>query len=212
MVGVKVSRVWLIRESKGSDTYYLTGDPEFVKFFKEHRRHWGNLIWARGIQENRRYSYPTHLWLLKTYLIILEKTGKGWGWPWYSQDLDGCPEGVHRMKTEIGDGTYSLGPEHVFKDTYRFNFESNCHSGDVIKSFRCRFRFIEGLIWNYRNFLGTTNRLEEWSIIKSLIEPQHKLPRTPEGPYDLWRMPPKDEKKPLLSRLLSKILKKIRAA
>jgi hypothetical protein len=209
MVGVsdkKVNKIWLIRESKGSSIYYLTGDLEFVKYFKSHRRHWGNLIWTRGLQEDNRYSYWAHLWLLKTYLVILSDTGKG-NWflvPWAPvSDTD-------RLRTDLGNGLYKFSPKHTFKDTYRFDFSLNRNSSCIIKCFRNRLRFIESVIWKHRNFTGECSL--DWSNIQFLIEPRHSLPKTPQGPYDRWRMPepPKKHKAPI--SWISKIWKKIRAA
>jgi len=204
MVGMRVNKIWLIRESKGSNTYYLTGDPEFVKYFKSHRRHWGNLIWVRGLTEDRRYSYWAHLWLLKTYMIILSDIGGG-RWflvPWRDVNPD-----TEKIKTDIGEGSYSIGSKHTYKDTWRFDFSSNHYSDRVIKNFRNRLRYIESIIWDHRNFTGECSL--DWPNIKFLIEPRHILPRVPQGPYDRWRMPeePKKHKAPI--SWLSKIWKKI---
>lgn len=203
----KVNKIWLIRESKGSDVYYLTGDPEFVKWFKAHRRHWGNLIWARGLTEDKKYSYWAHLWLLKTYLVILNDIGKR-KWflcPW--KDIN--PE-TDRIKTNIGNGRYSFSSKYTFKDTWRFDFSSNCYTSSVIKSFRNRLRFIEGVLWDHRNFLGECSL--DYGNLQFLIEPRYGLPKNPQGPYDYWRMPepPKKHKTPI--SWLSRIWKKIRAA
>jgi hypothetical protein len=210
MVGInkKVSKIWLIRESKGSNIYYLTGDPDFVKSFKSHRRHWGNLVWARGLTEDRRYSYWAHLWLLKTYLVILSEVGKGyWYLPTWGRDIS--PE-KERLKTDIGGGLYRFSPKYIFRDTWRFDFSSNYYSGDIIKNFHNRLRVIEGIIWDHRNFTGECSL--DWSNIKFLIEPRHVLPKNPQGPYDRWRMPeePKKHKAPM--SWLSKLWRKIRAA
>ena len=209
MVGIidkKVNKIWLIRESKGSSIFYLTGDPDFVKYFKSHRRHWGNLIWVRGLTEDRRYSYWAHLWLFKTYLAILSEVGRGHWFlaPWAHVNTD-------RLKTDLGNGLYSFSPKHTFKDTWRFDFSHNCHSGSVIKCFHDRLRSIEGVIWDHRNFTGECSL--DWSNIQFLIEPRHILPKTPEGPYDRWRLPeepPKKHKAPI--SWIARIWKKIRAA
>jgi hypothetical protein len=208
MVGMndkKVNKIWLIRESKGSDIYYLTGDPKFVEYFKSHRRHWGNLIWARGLVEDKRYSYWAHLWLLKTYLVILEDVGKSFLGPWAH-----ISPGTDKIKTDIGNGLYKFSPKYTFKDTYRFDFRLNRNALCVIKCFRNRLRFIEGVIWDHRNFLGECSL--DYSNLKFLIEPRHGLPKNPKGPYDRWRMPepPKKHKVPI--SWIARIWKKIRAA
>jgi hypothetical protein len=210
MVGIdqKVNKIWLIRESKGSSIYYLTGDPGFVKYIKSHRRHWGNLVWTRGLTEDRRYSYWAHLWLLKTYLVLLSEVGSG---HWYLLTW-GCrePREGDRLRTDIGNGQYAISPKHTFKDTWRFDFSGNHYAGSVIKSFRNRLRYIEGVIWDCRNFTGECPL--DWPNIKFLIEPRHKLPKTPEGPYDRWRMPEEPKKYKAPVSWILKIWKKIRAA
>ena len=200
---MKVNKIWLIRESKGSPKYYITGDPEFVKWFKGHRRHWGNLVWCRGLVEDNRYSYWAHLWLLKTYFVVMNHWGRRFYLPPYYE------ERREPIKSEIGPGLLTFTKKHTFKDTYEFDFKGTWYEDKVIQSFHNKLRFIEGVIWRDRNLLGDCSL--DFGNIRDLIEPRHRLPKNPEGPYDEFRLG-KPEKKTEHQPWYIKALKKIKAA
>ncbi len=147
MVGV--NKIWLVRDSRGSDKYWLTGDPEFIKFIRGHRRHWGNLVWCRGFSESKKHSYWTLLWLFKTYLVIQEKNGKSIFPHITCRDF--------KYQTDIGSGLLKIGPKMTFRETWEFDF-TGCLPGvrgSVIKEFRRKLKYVEWYVYSFREALGS---------------------------------------------------------
>ena len=184
MVGIK-DKIWLIRLNRGSNEYIITTNPEFVEFFKKHRRHCGSLVWCRCFIQNKKYTIWTYLWLIKTFMVL--KREEGIAKIYHAHSYGNSPE--FKINTVL---------KKKDKDSYYFNVyeHSSLNENKVIKVFRTPLKEIENTVWHYRRVIGIDP--VDYTNLKELLAPKGYCGEGIPSEFDKFMYPREETKeKPL---------------